>query len=62
MSDYKTMVKDADFRCQYDTTPRDPEVDALLSGVEPQRVVQTGSRVGKSLPPSPKFTWLKPLR
>lgn len=64
MADYRSMVKDADFRCQYDVTPRDPEVEAVLSGIEPAREIarQTDApRMTVSMP-APQFTWLKPLR
>lgn len=64
--DYRSRVKDADFRCQYDTSPNDPEVDALLRGIEPPRAEVAPSQATTPrlnvIEPASQFKWLKPLR
>lgn len=57
-------LPDANFRKQYDVTPKDEEVEALLAGVEPpkQHIAsrETTPRV-QIIEPKPQFKWLKPL-
>jgi hypothetical protein len=63
--DYRSRVRDADFKTQYDATPKDVEVDALLRGIEPPREAVTQGPPGPRMTviePAPQFTWLKPLR
>jgi hypothetical protein len=55
-------LPDAGFRKQYDVTPRDAEVEALLSGVEPPLVAREVAPPRIQInTPAPQFRWLKPL-
>lgn len=59
------ILKDPLFRSQYDSLRPDPEVEALLAGIEPPKqqlnAPEFQPRMDVSAP-RPQFKWLKPLR
>ena len=57
MADYRSMVKDPDFRCQYDFTPKpDAQFEAALAGAPQPRMSIPVSTAPLNIGP-----WLQPL-